>query len=64
MHMKIISTLKKTVTSVTDMLDVLGLNRNKPKFLFVERSTLYDPAGTPRNNVYRRDLDLSNGPAN
>ncbi|HYC29257.1 MAG TPA: hypothetical protein VEB42_10580 [Chitinophagaceae bacterium] len=62
--MKIISTLKKTVTSLSDMLDVLGLNRNKPKFLYVERSTMYDPAGTPRSNVYRRDMDLSNGPAN
>lgn len=62
--MKIFTTLKKTVTSVSDMLDVLGLNRSKPKFLFIERSTMYDPAGTPRSNVYRRDVDLSNGPSN
>lgn len=62
--MKIVSTLKKTVTSVSDMLDVLGINRSKPKFLFAERSTMYDPAGTPRSNVYRRDVDLSNGPSN
>ena len=62
--MKIITTLKKTVTSVTDMLDILGLNRNKPKFLFIERKHMYDPAGTPRSNVYRRDVDLINGPAN
>ena len=62
--MKIIATLKKTVSSVPEMLDILGLNRNKPKFLFIERKTMYDPAGTPRSNVYRRDVDLSNGPAN
>ena len=62
--MKIIATLKKTVSSVPEMLDILGLNRNKPKFLFIERQTMYDPAGTPRSNVYRRDVDLSNGPAN
>jgi hypothetical protein len=62
--MKLIATLKKTVTGVSDMLDVLGLNRNKPKFLFAERKAMYDPAGTPRSNVYRRDVDLSNGPAN
>lgn len=61
--MKITTTLKKTVSSLTDMLDVLGLNLNKPKFLFIERSTWHDPAGTPRSNVYRRDIDLSNGPA-
>jgi hypothetical protein len=64
MHMKFITTLKKTVSSLTDTLGILGLNRNKPKFLFVERNTMYDPAGTPRSNVYRRDADLSNGPAN
>lgn len=62
--MKIITTLKKTVSSVSDIMDILRLNRNKPKFLFAERSTMYDPAGTPRSNVYRRDVDLSNGPAN
>lgn len=62
--MKVISTLKKTVTSVTDMLDILGLNRNKPKFLYIERTSMHDPAGTPRSNVYRRDIDLSNGPGN
>jgi hypothetical protein len=62
--MKVIATLKKTVSGVSDMLDVLGLNRNKPKFLFAERTTMYDPAGTPRNNMYRRDVDMSNGPAN
>jgi hypothetical protein len=61
--MKLIATLKKTVTSLTDMLDVLGINRNKPKFLFAERSTMHDPAGTPRSNVYRRDVDMSNGPS-
>ena len=62
--MKLISaTLKKTVTSLTDMLDVLGINRNKPKFLFIERTSMNDPAGAPRSNVYRRDIDMSNGPS-
>jgi hypothetical protein len=61
--MKLIATLKKTVTSLTDMLDVLGINRNKPKFLFAERKAMHDPAGTPRSHVYRRDVDMSNGPS-
>ncbi|HYE54613.1 MAG TPA: hypothetical protein VD996_07205 [Chitinophagaceae bacterium] len=52
--MKLITTLKKTVTSIQDLLD-LGLNRNKPRFLFIENN---DPAGNPRTNVYRRDIDL------
>ena len=46
------------------MLDVLGINRNKPKFLFIERTAMHDPAGTPRSNVYRRDMDMSSGPSN
>jgi len=61
--MKLIATLKKTVTSIHDMLDPLGINRNKPRFLFAEKRTSYDPAGTPRTNVYRRDNDPGNGPS-
>ena len=52
--MKVITTLKKTVSSITELLD-LGLNRNKPRFMFIENN---DPAGNPRTDVYRRDTDL------
>jgi hypothetical protein len=59
--MKILATLKKTVSSVNDLLD-LGMNRNKPRFLFVNGKNATDPAGNPRTNVYRR-TDLGNGPS-
>lgn len=62
--MKIVATLKKTVTSVSELLDPLGLNRNKPRFLFAtDKSVTTDPAGNPRTIVYKRDNDLGNGPS-
>ncbi|HYF31529.1 MAG TPA: hypothetical protein VD993_10460 [Chitinophagaceae bacterium] len=63
--MNLISTLKKTVTSIQDILDPLGINRNKPRFLFIEdKGVMTDPAGNPRTNVYKREINLGNGPAN
>lgn len=63
--MNLISTLKKTVTSIQEIFDPVGLNRNKPRFLFIQdNQTMPDPAGNPRTNVYRRDVNLGNGPAN
>lgn len=61
--MKFIATLKKTVSSIHEMLDPLGINRNKPRFLYAQKVAMHDPAGTPRTNVYRRDMDLGNGPS-
>jgi hypothetical protein len=62
--MKLVSTLKKTVSSVQELLDPLGLNRNKPRFLFAtEKSNMTDPAGNPRTIVYKREIDLGNGPS-
>jgi hypothetical protein len=60
--MKIFATLKKTVTSMHDVLDTLGLNRNKPRFLFISEKDMMDPAGNPRTNVYRRDVGTGSGP--
>lgn len=62
--MKLVAALKKTVSSVHELLDPLGLNRNKPRFLFAgDRGNMIDPAGNPRTIVYRRDNDLGNGPS-
>jgi hypothetical protein len=62
--MKIVATLKKTVSSVTELLDPLGLNRNKPRFVFAtDKNNNADPAGNPRTIVYKRDNDLGNGPS-
>ena len=62
--MKLVATLKKTVTSVSELLDPLGLNRNKPRFLFAaDQSNTTDPAGNPRTIVYKREIDLGNGPS-
>ena len=60
--MKIFTTLKKTVTSIHDALDTLGLNRNKPRFLFISDNNMMDPAGNPRTIVYRRDVSAGSGP--
>jgi hypothetical protein len=57
-----ITTLKKTVTSIHEIIDPIGISRNKPRLVFAEKRAT-DPAGTPRTNVYRRDIDLSSGPA-
>jgi hypothetical protein len=62
--MKLVATLKKTVTSVSELLDPLGLNRNKPRFVYAtEKSNSTDPAGNPRTIVYKRDNDLGNAPS-
>lgn len=60
--MKIFTTLKKTVSTVHDMLDTLGLNRSKPRFLYVSDNRYMDPAGNPRTIVYKRDVGTGNGP--
>lgn len=61
--MKIVfATLKKTVTSLNDALDILGINRNKPRFLFVSDKNFMDPAGNPRTIVYKRDVGTGSGP--
>lgn len=61
--MNLISTLKKTVTSIHEMLDPIGVNRNKPRFLFIQdKKTLLDPAGNPRTHVYKRDIYAGSGP--
>ena len=62
--MNLITTLKKTVTSIHEMFDPIGIDRNKPRFLFLQDNTLLDPAGNPRTNVYKRDVNNGNGPAN
>ena len=62
--MNLISTLKKTVTSIHEMFDPVVIDRNKPRFLFIRDNAMADPAGSPRTNVYKRDTNLGNGPAN
>ena len=62
--MNLISTLKKTVTSIHEMLEPVGINRSKPRFLFLDENEKPDPAGNPRTHVYKRDVNLGSGPAN
>ena len=61
--MNLISTLKKTVTSIHEMFDPV-VTRSKPRFVFVQDSkSQVDPAGNPRTNVYKRDTYSGSGPA-
>ena len=62
--MNLISTLKKTVTSLHEKFDPVGIDRSKPRFLFIQENTMLDPAGNPRTNVYKRDINLGSGPSN
>ena len=54
----------KTVTSIHEMFDPVVIDRNKPRFLFIRDNAMADHAGSPRTNVYKRDTNLGNGPAN
>ena len=57
---KIISTIKKTVSSFSIDLLYPRLKHNKPELLVSPRKIIADPAGSPMARVYRDDI--SRGP--
>jgi hypothetical protein len=57
---KVISTIKKIVTTVNTELLYPRLKHNKPELLVAPRKIKADPAGNPMIKVYREDI--SRGP--
>jgi hypothetical protein len=55
---KIISTIKKTVSSFSIDLLYTKLKNNKPELLVAPRKNVADPAGNPMAKVYREDISL------